>query len=470
MAVEILRWVVVACLAYLVLVNVMYVALILVGGFENAVRRRDRASDDVGTLAESRFTIPVSVIVPAYNEEPGISSCVRSLLELEYPEHEVIVVNDGSADGTLAALRRDFGLEPFEVFYRRIVPTEAVRAIYRSPAYPNLVVVDKDNGGKSDSLNAGLNLARYRYICGVDADTMLARDALLTTMRVVVRDPATAIGVTSHFTIARDVEAAMAEPRSERRVDPQPLVAFQHLDYLRAFFNNRLAWTRGGFMLRCAGAFMLWRRDIVEELGGFSRDFSCEDIEFTFRVHERMRRERRPYRIVCLPHNIGVTEAPDTLRNLIAQRERRQRVITETVVHYRRMLFNPRYGSVGLLGAPYYLVSELLAPVFEIAALVSLPAALVLGVFDWPVFVLMLLLMMLGNGVLSAAAVLADDRQSRMYRWRDLLRLVLIAPLDLLLYRPFMSWARLVGCWRFLRGDKGWHKFERNVRTSAARL
>ncbi len=466
---EILHWTVITCFAYLVLVNAAYLALIVVAAVENAMRRRESAAEDYETIAASRFTIPVSVIVAAYNEEPAISACVRSLLSLDYPEHEVIVVNDGSTDGTIARLRADFGLEPYEVFYRRLLPTAEVRGFYRSSLHPGLIVVDKENGGKADALNVGINLAHYRYVCGVDADTVLAEDALLKGMRLVMTDPATVVGVTSHLTVALDPERAMAPPPGRRRVDGRLLVAFQHLDYLRVFFNNRIAWSRLNFMLCAIGAFQLWRRDLLEEVGGFSREFTCEDIELTFRVHELLRREERPYSILCLPDNVGITEAPDTVRNLVAQRERWQRVITETVWHYRRMFLDPRYGTVGMLGMPFYVLSEILAPLFELGALFSLPAALLLGVFDVQVFALLLLVIAFGNGVLSAAAILADDRQSRLYRHRDLARVLLLAPLDLFVYRPVIAWSRVKGAWRFLRRDKRWHKFERNRRDAPAR-
>ena len=210
---------VVVCLAYLLLTNLAYMALIGVAFVENVVRRHEHASQDFDVLGESRFTIPVSVIVAAYNEETAIVSTVESLLGLEYPEFEVIAVNDGSGDGTLDRLIEAFELEPYQVFVRHVFPTEAVRAIYRSAAHPNLVVVDKENGGKSDALNAGLNVARFRYVCGVDADTVFDREALLKGMRRVVEDPARIIGVTSHLTIAEDpgaCDGGASRPPSDR--------------------------------------------------------------------------------------------------------------------------------------------------------------------------------------------------------------------------------------------------------------
>jgi len=464
---ELLGIVVLVCLGYLLLTNLVYIVLVAVAAIENGVRRHETTSEDYGVLASSRFTIPVSVIVAAYNEKTAIVSTVKSLLDLEYPEHEVIVVNDGSNDGTFERLREEFQLEPYEVFVRRVFETEEVRAIYRSAEHENLVVVDKENGGKADALNVGLNVARFRYVCGVDADTVFDRNALLKGMRLVVQDPARIVGVTSHLTIARDPEQAMAAPPGKRPIDRSPLLAYQHLDYLRAFFNNRLAWSKLGFMLCSVGAFQIWRRDVLEEVGGYSRDFTCEDIELTFRVHERFLREGREYQILCLPDNVGTTEGPDTAGKLVAQRERWQRVIDETVWHYRHMWFRPRYGSVGLVGTPFYLFTEVLAPAVELLALASLPLALALGVFDAGVFAVMVLAIAFMNAALTACAILLDDLQSRTYRRRDLARLLLLAPFDLVLYRPLIIWARLKGSWRFLRRDKAWHKFDRNARAPA---
>jgi biofilm PGA synthesis N-glycosyltransferase PgaC len=465
---EILGIVVAICLGYLLLLNIVYVALAVVSAFENSVRRHESRAEDYDTLASSRFTIPVSIVVAAYDEETSIVPAVESLLELEYPEYEVIVVNDGSTDATLDRLRETFALEPFEVFVRTVVSSESVTAVYRSQTHPNLLVVDKENGGKADAMNAGLNTARYRYVCGVDADMVFERNALLKGMRLVVQDPARILGVASQLTIALDPGRTMTAPRGRRRVDRRPFLAFQHLDFLRAFMNNRLAWSRLGFMLCASGGFHIWRRDVLEELGGYSLGFTCEDIELTFRAHERFLREGEEYAVLSLPDVIGTTEGPDTVQKLVSQRERWQRVIDETVWHYRRMWFNPRYRSVGLVGVPFYLLTEVVAPVFELLALVSLPLALAFGVFDLSAFLLMLGAIVFTTGALTASAILLDDLHSRMYRLRDLAWLLVLAPLDLFLYRPIIFWARFKGSWGFLHGDKSWERFERNVRVPAS--
>jgi cellulose synthase/poly-beta-1,6-N-acetylglucosamine synthase-like glycosyltransferase len=453
-----------ACFAYLVLVNVVAIAFLLIGAWENAVRKHDAESNDFETLESSRFTIPVSVIVAAYNEEVVIESAVRSLLDFDYPEFEVVVVNDGSPDGTLARLVEAFDLSPYEVFVRHIFDTQPVRAIYRSPAHPRLVVVDKENGGKADSWNAALNVTRYRYVCGVDADTVFDPKALLKAMRIAVNDPARIVGVTSQITTAREPELVLAAQVGRRRVDGGLLGVYQHLDFARAFLSNRLAWTRYGFMLCAPGGFQIWRRDVLEEVGGYSTEFTCEDIELTFRIHELYRREGRPYEIRCLPDSVGVTESPGDVWKLISQRERWQRVIDETVVHYRRMWFNPRYGSVGLVGASFYLLTEVLSPFIELLALVSLVVAVALGIFRLETFLVVFAAMAFLNAALTAGAILLDDLQSRLYRVRDLVRLLVLAPFDILFYRPIITWAKLKGSWGFVRGDKSWNRFDRNVR------
>jgi cellulose synthase/poly-beta-1,6-N-acetylglucosamine synthase-like glycosyltransferase len=458
--------VVLACFAYLLLVTLIAVAFLVIGAFENAVRKHDAESNDFATLESSRFTIPVSVIVAAYDEEVVIEATIASLLAFDYPEFEVVVVNDGSSDETLERIRAAFGLVPYEMFVRRIFTTQPVRGIYRSPQHPNLVVIDKENGGKADSWNAALNVARYRYVCGVDADTVFDPKALLTAMRVATNDPARIVGVTSQITTARDPARVLSTPVGSRRVDGGLLGLYQHLDFVRAFLNNRLAWSRLGFMLCSPGGFQIWRRDVLEEVGGYSTSFTCEDIELTFRIHEVFRREGRDYEIRCLPDSVGVTEGPDDVAKLVSQRERWQRVINETVVHYRRMWFNPRYGSVGMVGAPFYLLTEVLSPAIELLALASLAAAVFLGIFDLEVFLVVVAAMAFINAALTAGAIFLDDVQSRLYRVRDLARLLFWAPFDMLLYRPIIAWARFKGSWRFLRGDKAWHKFDRNVRAA----
>jgi cellulose synthase/poly-beta-1,6-N-acetylglucosamine synthase-like glycosyltransferase len=417
--------VVTACYIYVLAVLAGLLTVLIASALEHREHLEQAGVDDDELLATSRFTIPVSVIVPAYNEGVIIESAVRSLVALNYPEVQIIVVNDGSSDDTLDVLHRAFDLERRQTFYRRQFPCKAIRGVYGSRMLEHLIVVDKENGGgKADALNAGLNLARFRYICTADGDTVYHPDALLHSMRPVMRDPASIVGVTSTLTISN-------QPEREDRIGALShhdhlLTRFQMLDYLRTFLNCRLGWTHGNFMLCTTGAFSIWRRDVITDVGGFSREFSCEDIEYTFRVHHRLRHEQRHDRVIALPQSVGRNEGPDTIGRLVAQRARWQRAITETVWHYRQMLFNSRYGSVGWAGMPFHIVVEVLAPLFEVLAVLVLPAAWLLGVLDWRGFLILLGTMALTNGMLTNAALLMNERIAHTYSLPDLLRLMVL--------------------------------------------
>ena len=453
-----------ACFVYLLSVFAALGVMLVPSVLEHRSQIRAGLAHDDETLSRSRFTIPVSVIAPAFDEEPAIEASVRSLLALDYPDFEVIVINDGSRDATLGVLTRAFALEPLTMFYRRRFDTATVRGVYRSLTEPRLTVVDKENGGKADALNVGLNLAQNRYICTVDSDTVYSRQALLHSMRPAIRDPGRIVGVTSSITIAAHPER-LCDP-ADRPVDRSMLTRWQLLDYLRTFMNNRLGWTYGNFMLCSTGAFAIWRRDLFEELGGFSRLFTCEDIEFTFRVHEWMRRERRPYQVAALAESAGCTEGPGTIAGLVRQRARWHRVITETVWHYRRMFLNPHYGTVGLIGMPYYVLVEVLAPIFEALAVAAVPLAWWLGALDWRRFVAFLAGIALWHAVLTNIAILLYDRVSREFSRRELRQMMILGFADLFSYRLVLFWAQFKGLIDFLRGRKDWDKFQRNQRVA----
>ena len=459
-------WVYTGCMVYFVGINLYYVVLFVFAVLENGLRVRQQRHEDFRSIALSRHTLPVSVVIPGYNEEGTMSDCLHSLGRLDYPQYEIIAVNDGSKDDTLEVLIREFGLVRVDVFSRRHFETAEVRAVYRSTIYDEFYVIDKANGGKADSLNCGINFSRYPYICTADADTIFAEEALLKGMRVILRDPQRAvavgslIGINNGCTIRDGVITRFG-------LSKKPLVVLQWTEYLRSFLLNRLAWTRLNFMMVVSGAFAIYRRDVLVELGGFSKAFTCEDIEMTFRVHEHMRRTGRPYRILSLPEAVSWTEAPDTWRNLYRQRHRWQRVICETFWAYRGMTLNPRYGTVGMIGMPYYLFGEVLPWVPELLALVIIPVSVLLGVFAWGPLLMFLGIFVLSNVLISVMGILLQDVGFRTLSQREIGRLILMSFVESFGYRQLLSWARFAGTIGFLRGEKGWQKFVRVERREA---
>lgn len=435
---------------------------------EAIYRNRQRDTERYDTLLASAYTIPVSVIAPAYNEEIMVVPAVRSLLAMDYPEYEVIAVDDGSSDATLSSLVREFDLEPAQVFFRSTLPIRGeVRAIYKSRKDPRLTVVSKRNGGKADAMNCGVNFARYRYVCCVDGDTVFTRDALLQAMAVILKDPGLIVAAGSLFGVSLLPENTLKSDGS-RRLDRSALIDFQHLDMMRSFVAYRMGWSRLQCMMCVPGAFGLWRRDLILELGGFSSNFTCEDIEMTFRLHEKLRREKRPYRIMSLPSMVAQTEGPSSVKSLISQRARWQRVTLETVWHYRHMFGRRKYGSVGMIGLPYYLLFEAIAPVVQLSAAITLIMAIAYGLLQWRAYVLLLGIMIFATALPTTVAVALHDTSFRDYSKKDLLRMILLGPLDFVIYRPILAYAGVRGFIEFLQGRKDWYRFERNTRQPAA--
>jgi poly-beta-1,6-N-acetyl-D-glucosamine synthase len=463
-------WGTLVCLAYMLGLFAISALLLIVSGLDNAIRSRETLAEDFGALGRSPFAPPVSVLVPAYNEEGMVLIAVQSVLAFDYPEFEVIIVDDGSTDRTFEVLERELDLEPFGYYERRIVECAPVTGVYRSRTHEHVKVIRKENQGtKADAANCGLNYARNRYVLLLDGDTLYEPDALLNCMRLAASDPKHVIGITGHIAVASQPEKAIGARAEDRElIDATLLSNFQHLEYLRSFLNTRLGWSRLGFMMCVSGAFGLWRRDIVEDVGGWSTEFSCEDIELTFRVHEHMRRTGRPYRILSIPEMVARTEAPGRVGALVSQRARWQRVVLETFWSYRRMILNPRYGFVGLVGVPLMLLSEGLGLFFEVLGLATLVAGIAMGIFSWEVYLVFFASMAFGLAVLTSAAVLLEDISTRAYRLRHIVRLLALGPLELLVYRPILMWARYRGTVGFLRSEKGWDKFDRNERAEPA--
>jgi cellulose synthase/poly-beta-1,6-N-acetylglucosamine synthase-like glycosyltransferase len=378
-------------LAYFLTLALLYLTMLVVGGIGNRRRSDEVYSTDMASIASSPLTIPMSVLVPAHNEEGQVVKTVRSLLRSDFPEFEVIVVDDGSTDATLDRLREAFQLRPAVPVHEESIETRPILRIYQSGVDRRLTVVEKRNGGKADALNAGLNLARYRYVVHTDADGIFAPDALTRMARLINFDPARiiALGVTLRaLNDCRVEDDVVVETRLPRRL----VERFQVLEYTTVFMADRLGWSALNAVPVVSGGAGAWRRDALLRLGGYATDLTHEDFEITLRAHQTFRSARIPYRIVYLPDPVVWTEVPHTWSGLFAQRKRWQRTLYESIWRSRRMWFNPRYGVVGLLLLPYLLLYEALGPFVEAAAYLLTVFLLVTGVVE-PWFLLAFLLM-----------------------------------------------------------------------------
>jgi cellulose synthase/poly-beta-1,6-N-acetylglucosamine synthase-like glycosyltransferase len=410
---------------------------------------------DVEDLVSSGAAPPVTLLVPAHDEERSCVESVRALLTLNYPEYEVIVVNDGSTDGTLAVLTEAFDLARTTRLPSAELPTQPVRQILRSQRYQNLWVVDKENGGKSDALNAGLCICRTPLFCTIDADSILEPDALMRATRPFLEDDrVVAVGG-----IVRVVNGSVVEDGRVRnvRLSRKLLPRLQVVEYLRAFLSARVAWSELNASLIISGAFGLFRRDLVVEVGGYSTTTVGEDMELVVRLHRVRRTRGFVPRVVFVPDPVAWTEVPETLAGLARQRSRWQRGLLESLEAHMRLLFNPRFGAVGLLAFPYFLVLEGIGPVIEIVGYVAFVITLFIGAWSVTFVVLFLTLAFIVGIALSAAAVALEELTFRRYpRWLDLLRLFSASVVENLGYRQLNQVWRLQGTVAMMRGARHW--------------
>ena len=449
-------------LIYFSALQIVLFGLLILSFFDMRRRLAQNFYADYEAVAKSHFTFPITVLVPAYNEAAGVIDSVRSVLSLDYPQHEVIVINDGSTDDTMTRLRAEFRLERREVGFRKTLEsTGAIHGIYRSTTTPKLTVIDKEHAGKSDALNAGLNLSRYPLFCTIDADSLFQENALLRVVRPFLEDPDRVIAVGGQVRVAngcRVERGRVVEPRLPTNI----LAAFQVVEYLRAFVASRLGLSAMNNLLILSGVFSLFRKDAVIEAGGYSPGVVTEDMEMVIRLHRRMREQQRPYSIVFLPDPICWTEVPETLGALARQRNRWHRGLIHSLWLHRSLLWGKHSGSLRWIGLPYYFFFEFMGPIVELVGYILIPVAYFLG-FLSPVFFWAFLFLSVTSGAfLSISSVFLEELSFGLYRsWGDFAQMVGIGVLENFSYRILTLFFRLGALVDIILGRGGWGKQER---------
>ncbi|WP_338752455.1 glycosyltransferase family 2 protein [Janibacter alittae] len=443
-------------LIYFLLINTSYLVLVVAAALE--FRRSSRALPFAGReeLLGSGLTPGVSVVTPMYNEEAGIKVAAQSMLALHYPRHEVVIVDDGSTDGGFEVLRAAFDL----VEVPRRMPTDvAVREAATSVHVPRdgrtrLTVVRKANSGRSDSLNVGVNFATHDLVLFVDSDSVLDPGALLSVVRPFAEDPVRTVaggGVIRAVNGCRVRGGRVTEVRMSRNW----LARIQVVEYLRAFHLGRSGWSRLKSLILISGAFGVFRRDVLVEVGGLDPASIGEDFELVMRIHRYMRTKGRDYRVQFVSEPICWTEVPETTAVLRKQRRRWHRGLWETLWAYRSMLFNPRYGRVGLIAVPYYWLFELFAPALELFGLLLVVVGALLGVVDIGYFLLFMAVAYGYAMLVTLAAMTVEEMSFHKYpRWRDLVVTVAAAVVENIGYRQATAVWRIEGWVQSLTGRK----------------
>ena len=455
-------------LTYFVVLNAVYLAtsLFAFGALRRYALRMK--SLDLTELIGSSAAPPMSLLAPAYNEERTCVEAVRSLLTLEYPAYEVILINDGSTDDTLACLTEAFEFEPASRIPTAEVATAPVREVYHSRSHPSLWLIDKENGGKADALNSGLNYCYTPIFCAMDADSLLEPEALIRIVRPFLEDATTIaaggiLRIANGCLVDRGRVVQVGLPRSM-------LARFQVLEYLRVFLSGRMGWDALNATLMISGAFGVFRRSAVVAAGGYATDTVGEDMELVVRLHHHFRARALPYRIDFVPDPVAWTECPESWAVLARQRDRWQRGLIQALMRHRGMLLNPTYGKVGLLAYPYFFFLEMLGPVIELLGYVSFTVTVLAGRADLLFVAAFLAVAVVLGGVLSLSAVALEELSFRRYpRLVDLLKLFGLAGLENVGYRQINTWWRVKGTYSALRGRQTWGKMTRRGFTTTER-
>jgi cellulose synthase/poly-beta-1,6-N-acetylglucosamine synthase-like glycosyltransferase len=449
--------------------NLAYLVMLLIALKTSFAHQRRLESHRLNWLKETPLSPPITIIVPAHNEEGSIRVAVRNLLQLDYPQLEVIVVNDGSADRTLEEMREEFKLRLVRAVYVPQVKSAPVRGLYRSDVDARLLVIDKEGGGsKADAVNAGLNAATSPYVCVVDADSILENDALLRIMVPILDDPKRVVAVGGIIRVLNGSE--IREGRLRRvRLPRKSIEVIQVIEYLRAFLIGREAWGQGNMLMIISGAFGVFRTDLVRKVGGYRASAIGEDFDLVARLHRHLRQNGTDYQMKFVPDPMCWTEAPSDLKSLGRQRARWQKGLLDVLWPNRDMLFAPRYGRIGFLALPYLWVFELLAPIIEITGIATIVLAACLGVLSETFFLQFLLFGYAFATMISIGSVLQEEVTYKRYNdWQDVARLLSYCFLEHFPYRQLHVVWRLQGLWQYFRGDNVWRPLTRKGLASAS--
>lgn len=451
----------VVIVSYYLLINTAYLIIHVLGLLE----LRDDVREGEWTPPYRPFSSPfypgVGIILPAYNEQATVVESVRSMLQLNYPDQEIIVVNDGSTDATLERLKAAFALEAVETEIPYDVPTEPIRNVYRSTKHEELLIIDKENGGKSDALNAGVWLTEQELFCAVDADTVIDRNALLQVVRPFLEEPERAVASGGTLRVANNCVIEDGEVQ-EVSMPTQWLPGIQVMEYLRAFYSGRLGFDRLKGVVLISGAFGVFRTDRVREIGGYRHDTVTEDFDIIVRLHKYLTDNDIDYTVDFVPEPVAWTEVPENFRTLGRQRRRWYRGMVETIVENRKILFRKRYGRVGTAVLPFFIAAEAFGPLIEGLGYIILPVAWYLDILSIEFFIAFFLLTT-GYGVfLSWFGIFSEVWTFNRYeRPREVVQLLWYGILENFGYRQWKTLIAWQGLFEFLRGEQSWGVMER---------
>ncbi|WP_111307754.1 glycosyltransferase family 2 protein [Confluentibacter sediminis] len=426
-----------------------YVILSVISGKETIEYIKKNSFVNYKDILSSTVSPSITIIAPAYNESLNIVENVRSLLSNHYVNYNVIIINDGSKDNSLEKLIEAYDLEKIDFIVNSKIKTQPLRAgVFKSknPAFEKLMVVDKENGGKADALNMGLNISKNKYVACIDVDCLLLEDALQKMIKPFLEE--TNVRVIATGGVIRIANSCVI--RGGKLIDinlpKKLLVQSQILEYLRAFLLGRMAWSRLNGLLVISGAFGILDREIAIAVGGYDTQTVGEDMEIIVRMRRYMEEIKEKYRVSYIPDPLCWTEAPDSYKIFISQRNRWTRGTIETLKKHRKIGFNPKYGSFGMISYPYWLIFERLAPIIEVIGLIYFTILIILREVRWDFAISFFILAYLFSVLFSIVAIYSEELTFHEYKKKGTgYKLVLLSALEPFVLHPFILYAAIRG-------------------------
>ena len=453
---EVVRWFNLLVIGYYGIANGVYAMLLIISIFV-VMRHQKRVKYGRYQNAIHPSTAPpVSILISAYNEENNVAETVRALFNLKYPLYEVVAINDGSDDDTLKELIEAFSLKRIDLIYRDTLKTARVRGFYANPEYPNLTVIDKVHSGKGDSLNVGINVSRSPYFCTIDADSILEEEAITRLMRPIVEFPDL---VKATGGIVRLINGStVKDGKLDKLMMPKDILSrMQVVEYIRSFLFGRAAWSALNSLTIISGTFSMFHKKTTMDIGGFSLNTVTEDLDLVMRFHRYFREMKQRYRLIFVPDPVCWTEAPDNLKMLGRQRRRWHLGLAQSMFGNLNMMFNPRYGRIGLFVYPFHFFIEMLGPPIEILGYIVLTFCFILGIVNLEFFMLFLTMAIFLGVILSIGAILLEEFTYRRYKkFSELLILMLFGILENFGYRQLNALWRVQALWQFTFRSKHW--------------
>ncbi|HUW93572.1 MAG TPA: glycosyltransferase [Bacteroidales bacterium] len=450
-----------------ILTLVIFGSYVILGIFSALALRkylRKNSYINYNSLVLSPLSPRISIIAPAFNESKTIIDNVRTLLSLYYNNFEVILVNDGSTDNTFEKVIEAYELIRVNYYFDYRIACEKIRGVYKStnPSYNRLIVIDKNNGGKADSLNAGINICQNSLFVSIDADSIIEVDSILKLVKPFLEEKQSkVIGTGGVIRIVNSCDVERGHIR-EIHLPKRILPRLQVLEYTRAFLLGRIAWSWLDGLLLISGAMGIFDRETVINAGGYSIKTVGEDMELVLRMRRYMADKKEKYEVTYIPDPLCWTEVPSDLKSLRKQRTRWTRGLAESLITHRKMFFNMKYGRLGMLGYPYWFFFEWLSPLIAFSGLVYTLFLVLTNSLNWPFFLLLFTFVYTFAVSLSTWAILFEEITFHKYRRkRDILRLLFAALLEPFFY-PVHTYFAVRGNIEALRGKKGWGTAERS--------